>query len=145
MCVPAHAAPQLLLLYLQLGQKVNEPLKTRVVPVDPEEVDLLQIEHVAGVVIGPGVVTLGTVDLVAPVSVHDGLEDGGEWRDTLTQMLVKFTLKCFLPIPVPMRTACSALVMLLEGEPNGPSTNISRGSRKTSFLLFVSPSLVPSG
>ena len=83
---PVHVSAVLLLLYLQLGQEVHEPLETGVVPVDPEEVDLLQVEHVAHVLIGPGVVTVGAADLGAPVPVHDGLEDGGEGCDTFMKM-----------------------------------------------------------
>ena len=41
------------------------------VPVDPEEVDLLEIEHVGHVLTGPGVTTLGEGRLTAQVSVHD--------------------------------------------------------------------------
>ena len=33
------------LLHLQLGEKVDEPLEALLVPVDPEEVHLLQAEH----------------------------------------------------------------------------------------------------
>ena len=79
---PLHVAALLLLLDLQLGQEVDEPLEAGVVPVDPEEVDLLEIEHVGHVLTGPGVITLGTDSLSGPVSVHDGLEDGGEGCDS---------------------------------------------------------------
>ena len=37
---PAHGSSMLGLLYLQLGKKLHEPLKTLLVPVDPEEVNL---------------------------------------------------------------------------------------------------------
>ena len=40
---PLHVTALLLLLYLQLGEEVDEPLEAGVVPVDPEEVDLLEI------------------------------------------------------------------------------------------------------
>ena len=68
---PVHVSAVLLLLYLQLGQEVDEPLEAGVVPVDPEEVDLLEVGHVGHVVTGPGVATLGAGRLTAKVSVHD--------------------------------------------------------------------------
>ena len=37
---PAHGSSVLCLLNLQLGEKLHEPLKALLVPVDPEEVDL---------------------------------------------------------------------------------------------------------
>ena len=79
---PLHMAALLLLLDLQLGQQVDEPLEAGVVPVDPEEVDLLQVEHVGHVLTGPAVTALGTGRLVAPVPVHDRLQDGGEGCDS---------------------------------------------------------------
>ena len=82
---PVHVAALLLLLYLQRGQEVDEPLEAGVVPVDPEEVDLLEVEHVGHVLTCPGVTTLGTGGLTAQVSVHDGLQDGGEGSDSYTK------------------------------------------------------------
>lgn len=42
------------------------------------------------------------------------------------------------PMPVPMRTACSARNMSEEGAPKGPSTYISRGF--FSVIFFPGPS-----
>ena len=78
-------AALLLLLDLQPGQEVYKPLEAGVVPVDPEEVDLLEIEHVGHVLTGPAVTTLGTGGLTAQVPVHDGLQDGGEGSDSYTK------------------------------------------------------------
>ena len=38
--LPAHGAPVLGLLDLQLGEQLDEPLEALLVPVDPEEVNL---------------------------------------------------------------------------------------------------------
>ncbi len=43
--LPVHFSTMSGLLHLQLGEKVDEPLEALLVPVDPEEVHLLQAEH----------------------------------------------------------------------------------------------------
>ena len=72
---PAHTAPILLLLYLQLGQQVHKPLEALLVPVDPEEVHLLEFEHARLHVIGPSVAAIWTGLFDLPVAMHYGLED----------------------------------------------------------------------
>ena len=83
---PAQLATMLLLLRLEVGEQVDEPLEALLVSVDPEEVhlnrikglyipelyqrllsDLLEVEHAGGDVIAPLIVTLGTLLLDLPV------------------------------------------------------------------------------
>ena len=75
---PRHRATVLLLLDLQLGQQVHEPLEALLVAVDPEEVDLAQVEHVGGEVVAPPVLALRALPLHQPVTVHDGLKSERE-------------------------------------------------------------------
>ena len=65
---PLHGAALLRLLDLQLGQEGNEPLEAALLPVDPEEVHLAQLHHLALEVIGPPVGALGARVPGRPVS-----------------------------------------------------------------------------
>ena len=44
------------LLELQLGEQVDEPLEALLVPVDPDEVDLPEVEHASLDLVRPAVV-----------------------------------------------------------------------------------------
>ena len=55
-----HGPSLLSLLNLQLRQQVDKPLEGPLVSVDPEEVDLLQVEYRGSGPVGPLVVALGT-------------------------------------------------------------------------------------
>ena len=57
---PVHGPSLLGLLDLQLGEEVDEPLEGPLVPVDPEEVDLLEVEDGGGGPVGPLMIALGT-------------------------------------------------------------------------------------
>lgn len=75
---PVHGPALLRLFDLQLRQEVDKPLEGPLVPVDPEEVDLLEVEDGGGRPVGPLVAALGAGVPHLPELVHDGLEDGGE-------------------------------------------------------------------
>ena len=66
---PVHAAAELLLLDLEVGEEVDEPLEAGVVAVDPEEVHLPQVEQTVDIVrvLGPLVAALRARHLAAPV------------------------------------------------------------------------------
>ena len=66
---PVHAAAQLLLLDLEVGEEVDEPLEARVVAVDPEEVHLPQVEQTVDIVrvLSPLVAALWARHLAAPI------------------------------------------------------------------------------
>ena len=66
---PVHAASELLLLDLELWEKVDEPLEAGVVSVDPEEVHLPQVEQTVDIVrvLGPLVAALWARHFAAPV------------------------------------------------------------------------------
>ena len=68
-----HGAGLLCLLDLELREELDEPLEALLVAVDPEEVDLAQVEHVGRQVVAPPVLALGALALHQPVPVHDGL------------------------------------------------------------------------
>ena len=53
---PVQLRTVLLLLRLQLGEQVDEPLEALLVPVDPDEVDLPQVEHPSLDLVRPAVV-----------------------------------------------------------------------------------------
>merc|ERR1719150_2465277 len=59
------------LLYLQLRQELHKPLETFLITVNPEEVHLLQVEHVGQCVVAPLIVAVRTFLLHLPVPVHD--------------------------------------------------------------------------
>lgn len=65
---PLHGASLLRLLDLQLGEEGDEPLEAALLPVDPEEVHLAQLHHLALEVIGPPVGALGARVPGRPVS-----------------------------------------------------------------------------
>ena len=49
------------------------------IPVDPEEVDLPEVEDAGGgEIVGPVVLAAGALVALLPVAVHDRLQDGGE-------------------------------------------------------------------
>ena len=51
------------------------------IPVDPEEVDLPEVEDAGGgEIVGPVVLAVGALVALLPVAVHDRLQDGGERR-----------------------------------------------------------------
>ena len=66
---------------LQLRQEIDEPLEGALIPVDPKEVHLPQVQDRRRQVVGPFVVALGTRVPRLPIPVHDRLEDAGERRD----------------------------------------------------------------
>ena len=74
----SHGAGLLRLLDLELGEELDEPLEALLVAVDPEEVDLAQVEHVGGEVVAPPVLALRALPLHQPVTVHDGLKSERE-------------------------------------------------------------------
>ena len=59
----------LLLLRLQLGEQVDEPLKALLVSVDPDEVDFFEVEHASLDCVRPTVVAVGArvLDIEIPV------------------------------------------------------------------------------
>ena len=61
---PAHLGH----LQLQLGEQTDEPLEALLVPVDPEEIDLLERIHHTGDLLRPGVLTFGTALLYLAIS-----------------------------------------------------------------------------
>ena len=100
-----HGPTLLRLLYLQLGEKRHKPgqhegvqgglpLEAPLLSVNPEEVHLPEVHHLAGQVVGPpvGALRAGVPRcpipmevsqplLHQPAPVHDGLEEGGEGSD----------------------------------------------------------------
>ena len=74
----SHGAGLLRLLDLELREELDEPLEALLVAVDPEEVDLAQVEHVGRQVVAPPVLALGALALHQPVTVHDGLQNKKE-------------------------------------------------------------------
>ena len=77
----AHLPTLLPLLRLQLGEQADEPLEALVLPVDPDEVHLPQVEHARVDLARPAVVAVGTGPLDLQVSVDDRLENGGKGGD----------------------------------------------------------------
>ena len=65
---PLHGASLLRLLDLQLGEQGDEPLEAALLPVDPEEVHLTQLHHLALEVVCPPVGALGARVPSRPVS-----------------------------------------------------------------------------
>ena len=70
------------LFHFELCEQLQEPLKRPLLTVDPDEVDLLQLE-IGRLLkpLGPLVVARGADGLGLPVLEHERLQDGGEWRD----------------------------------------------------------------
>ena len=70
------------LFHFELCEQLQEPLKRPLLTVDPDEVDLLQLE-IGRLLkpLGPLVVARGAHRLGLPVFEHQGLQDGGERRD----------------------------------------------------------------
>ena len=65
---PAELPPVLLLLGLQLGEQVDEPLKALLVAVDPDEVNFLEVEHASLNWVRPAVAAAGAgvLDIEVP-------------------------------------------------------------------------------
>ena len=56
-------------------------MRSHLIPVDPEEVDLPEVEDGGGgEVVGPVVLAARALVALLPVAVHDRLQDGGERR-----------------------------------------------------------------
>ena len=58
---------------------MHEPLERPLVPIDPEEIHLLQVDDRLGEFGTPREPASGAANPRRPVAVHDGLQDGGEW------------------------------------------------------------------
>ena len=67
----AHLPALLSLLRLQLREQTDEPLKTLLLSVDPDEVNLSQVEHARVDLTRPAVVAIGTRPFDLQVSVDD--------------------------------------------------------------------------
>ena len=68
--------------YINILWLCNETaMRSHLIPVDPEEVDLPEVEDGGrGEVVGPVVLAARALVALLPVAVHDRLQDGGERR-----------------------------------------------------------------
>ena len=66
---PAQLATMLLLLRLEVGEQVDEPLEALLVSVDPDEVHLPQVEHAPFDLVNPTLATTWArvLDIEEPV------------------------------------------------------------------------------
>ena len=66
---PAQLATMLLLLRLEVGEQVDEPLEALLVSVDPDEVHLPQVEHAPFDLVSPTLTTTWArvLDIEEPV------------------------------------------------------------------------------
>ena len=66
---PAQLATMLLLLRLEVGEQVDEPLEALLVSVDPDEVHLPQVEHAPFDLVSPTLATTWArvLDIEEPV------------------------------------------------------------------------------
>ena len=66
---PAQLATMLLLLRLEVGEQVDEPLEALLVSVDPDEVHLPQVEHAPFDLVSPTLATAWArvLDIEEPV------------------------------------------------------------------------------
>ena len=69
------------LFHFKLGQQLQEPFKSFLLPIDPNKIDFLQIESCLWAEsIWPFIVAVGAGVFGFPVPMHYRLKDWGEWR-----------------------------------------------------------------